>query len=241
MWLRNPGSASFYLYHMYSLLALFAETAAESSPVWKWIHRFGGAGLVLLGVADSSVIPLPGSMDAFTILLSAHKREWWPYYGLMATAGAVLGGYLTYRLARKGGHETLEKKVGKSRTEKVYKKFEKHGFFWVVLGSVLPPPFPIVPFLMAAGVLQYPKKKFLVALTTGRGARFFAVAYIGHLYGKAIINFLSQYYRPMLYAIIVMAVLGGIGGLLYWKLYLPRKKGRERMQQASKKAEPKAA
>lgn len=209
---------------MYDFLAIIAATAAETSPAWRWLHRLGGVGLILLGLADSSVIPLPGSMDAFTILLSAHNRDWWPYYGFMATLGAVLGGYITYRLARKGGKETVEKKFGKKRSEKVYKKFEKHGWFWVGLGAMLPPPFPIVPFLTAAGALQYPRKKFVAALAGGRGIRFFAVAYVGHLYGKAIISFFSQYYRPMLYFAIGVGVLAGIGALLYWKWYLPRKK-----------------
>lgn len=204
-----------------------AVVIATESAVWNWLHRLGGPGLVLLGIADSSVVPLPGSMDVFTILLAAHRREWWPYYALMATVGAVIGGYLTYRLAEKGGEETLEKKVGKNRAEKVYKKFETHGGLWVVIGSVLPPPFPIVPVLMAAGVLQYPKKKFLAALSAGRGVRFFAVAWIGHIYGMSIVRWLSQYYQPVLYGLIALAVLGGVGALLYWTWYLPRKRRRQ--------------
>lgn len=212
---------------MHSFLAVFAATAAESSPIWKWVYRLGGIGLILLGLADNSVIPLPGSMDAFTILLSARHRDWWPYYGAMATIGSVLGGFLTYRLARKGGKETLEKKVGKRRAEKVYKKFGKHGWFWVTLGAMLPPPFPIVPFLMAAGALQYPLKKFTAALTAGRAVRFFTVAFVGQLYGRHIIKFFSQYYQPMLYFVIGVGVLAGVGALLYWKWYLPRKKSQQ--------------
>src|SRR5512142_2319954 len=107
---------------MSSVLALL-YVAVETSAVWRWIHRLGGPGLVLLGIADSSVVPLPGSMDVFTILLAAHRREWWPYYAFMATVGGVLSAYLTYRLAEKGGEETLKKKLGKTRAEKVYKKF----------------------------------------------------------------------------------------------------------------------
>lgn len=211
---------------------------SAQSEVWNWIHRLGGVGLILLGLADNSVVPLPGSMDVFTILLSAHNRPWWPYYGAMATLGAVLGGYLTYRLAEKGGEETLERKVGKQRAEKVYRKFEKQGGFWVFLGSVLPPPFPIVPVLMAAGVMQYPKRKFVAALSAGRGVRFFAVAYVGHIYGKAIVNWLSQYYQPVLYGLIALAVAGGIGALIYFKWYRPRQKQREtpRAHEAERKA-----
>jgi len=223
---------------MQNLLAILAASAV--SPVWTWIHRLGGLGLILLGLADNSVVPLPGSMDVFTILLSAHNRHWWPYYGAMATIGAVLGGYVTYRIAAKGEKEMLEKKIGKKRAEKVYAKFERHGAFWVILGSILPPPFPVVPFLMAAGALQYPRKKFLAALSVGRGVRFFAVAYVGHIYGKSIISFLSQYYKPVLYALIGLAILGGIGALLYFKWYRPKKQ-REEKQKMPQDAEHKPA
>jgi membrane protein DedA with SNARE-associated domain len=205
-----------------------------SSGIWNWLLRLGGPGLILLGLADNSVVPLPGSMDVFTILLSAHNRAWWPYYGFMATLGAVIGGFITYRIAQKGGEETLEKEVGKKRVQKVYKKFETHGFFWVFLGSVLPPPFPIVPFLMAAGVLEYPHKKFLSALAAGRGVRYFALAYVGHTYGRSIVNWLSQYRDPVLYSLIGLAVAGGIAALVYLKWYRPRQQQKEKEAQQKK-------
>ena len=200
------------------------------NPVWTWLHRLGGPGLILLGIADNSLIPLPGSVDVFVILLSAHRREWWPYYAFMATVGAVLGGYLTYRLAEKGGEETLEKKVGKQRVGKFYKRFEKRGFMPVFIGSILPPPFPMVPVLMAAGVLQYPRKKFLSALGAGRGVRYFALAFVAHVYGKAIISGLSQYYQPVLYGLIALAAAGGIAALLYFKWYRPKVQREEKQR-----------
>lgn len=199
-----------------------------ANSMWNWLQRLGGPGLILLGVADNSVVPLPGSMDVFVILLSAHQRAWWPYYGFMGTVGAVLGGYITYRLAEKGGEETLAKKVGQQRVQKVYKRFEKHGFATVFIGAILPPPVPIVPFLMAAGVLRYPTKKFLAALSAGRSVRFFGVAYLGHIYGDSIIGWLSQYYEPLLYALISLGVVAGIAALVYFKWYRPKKQKEER-------------
>lgn len=204
--------------------------ALVAFSLMSWLHRLGGPGLILLGIADNSLVPLPGSMDVFTIILASAHRDWWPYYGFMATVGAVLGGYITYRLAEKGGEETLEKKVGKQRAEKVYKRFEKEGFQTVVIGAVLPPPFPIVPFLMAAGVLQYPRKKFLGALALGRGVRYFAVAYLGHIYGKAIIGFFAEYEQPVLYALLSLAVVGSIAAIWYFKSYRPRRRLQQRRQ-----------
>lgn len=197
-------------------------TVAATSSAWKWLLRLGGPGLIVVGLIDNSVIPIPGGMDLAVILLTAHHRQWWPYYAAMATLGALIGGYLTYRLARKGGKEALEKKIGKKRAEKVYKKFEKGGFSSVFIGSMLPPPFPMVPVLMAAGVMQYSRQRFLVALALGRGIRFVVIAVLSSLYGTAIVGWLGRYYKPLLYTLIALAVLAALGALLYFKWYRPR-------------------
>lgn len=202
----------------------------SASPLWTWLHRLGGPGLIVLGLLDNSAIPLPGSMDVFVVLLSAHRREWWPYYAVMAVVGAVVGGYLTYRLAEKGGEETLEKKVGKQKAEKVYSRFKKHGFATIVAGAILPPPFPIVPFLLAAGALHYPRKNFIAALATGRVIRYFGLAYLGHIYGTQIVDWLSKYYKPLLYGLIALAVVGGVAALVYFKWYRPKKQGEQRQE-----------
>jgi len=194
--------------------------------VWTWMHGLGGLGLVLLGLADNTpfVSAPPGSEDVFLILLSAHHRQWWVYYALMATVGEVLGGYLGYRLAAKGGQETFEKKVGKPRAEKIYKQFEKRGFLTMFTGSILPPPFPFSPMVMAAGVMQYPRKKFLSALFTGRTTRFLIEAFLGRVYGQQMIAFFSRHYRPLLYVLIAVLVTAGVGTVVYFKWYKPKQK-----------------
>src|SRR5208337_374293 len=155
----------------------------------RWLIHLGGPSLILLGLVDNSVIPLPGSTDVVTILLAAHHREPWFYYAIMATAGAIIGGYLTYRMARKGGKETLEKRFSKKTSKKVYAIFERFGFAAVAIPAILPPPFPIVPMLLAAGAMQYPTKKFLTALAVGRGIRYAILAYLGYNYGRSIVKF----------------------------------------------------
>jgi uncharacterized membrane protein YdjX (TVP38/TMEM64 family) len=140
----------------------------------------------------------------------------------MATVGEVLGGYLTYRLAEKGGQETLERKIGKPRAEKLYNRFAKHGFMTVFTGAILPPPFPYTSVLMAAGVMQYSRKKFFSALTAGRAARFFADAFLGGIYGQQMINLFSRHYQLALYVLIALAVAAGVGALVYFKWYRPK-------------------
>jgi len=190
---------------------------ATQKSALRWLIHLGGPSLILLGLIDNSFIPLPGSTDVVTILLAAHHREPWIYYALMATAGSVLGGFLTYRMARKGGKETLEKRFSKKRVTKIYSIFERWGFAAVAIPSVLPPPFPILPMLLAAGALQYPTKKFLTALTVGRGARYAILAYLGSHYGRSIVSFFARYYMPALVILIAFSVIGALYGLFQYK------------------------
>src|ERR1700691_3268945 len=92
--------------------------------LWRTIRRslfrLGGIGLIPLGLLDSSIIPVPGSMDVMTIVLAARDGQLWLYYALMATAGSVIGGVITYWLARKGGKRTLERQFSRRQSERVY-------------------------------------------------------------------------------------------------------------------------
>ncbi|HEV2615975.1 MAG TPA: VTT domain-containing protein [Candidatus Acidoferrales bacterium] len=175
-----------------------------------WFIHLGGPGLILLGLLDNSVIPVPGSMDALTIVLAAHQRQLWPYYALMATAGAVLGGYITFRLAHKQGKDLLERKMKHGLMKKIYDLFQKWGFGAIAIPAVLPPPVPMVPFLVVAGATNYPTKKFLAALALGRAARYTALAYLASVYGRQILRVFSQYGLPILYALIGLAVVSGV-------------------------------
>jgi len=197
----------------------------SGKSVWKWICGLGGPGLILLGLADNApFFSAPaGSVDVLVILLASQSRELWGYYALMAAVGEIAGGYLTYRFAEKTGEKALEKKFGKQRAAQVYKWFEKRGTGLVVMvGAMLPPPFPFTSVLTAAGIVHYPRNRFLPCLFVGRSVRFFAVAYLGRAYGQQIIGFFSQYYRPALYVLIALAIASGIGALVYFKWYKPR-------------------
>jgi membrane protein YqaA with SNARE-associated domain len=198
--------------HWFALVLLASKKSAL-----RWLVHLGGPGLILLGLADNSPIPLPGSMDAATILLAAHHSNLWVYYAIMATAGAVLGGYLTYRMARKGGKETLEKRFSKRKTARVYAIFERWGLVSVAIPAILPPPFPIVPMLLAAGAMQYSTRKFLAALAVGRGIRYTVLAYLGAHYGRHIVRLFAMYYWPVLIVLITFSLAGGLYGLFEYK------------------------
>jgi len=197
-------------------------SAARTMTLTRRLHRLGAVGLIPLGIADNSVVPLPGSMDVLTIWLAAHDRPHWYLYAVVATAGALIGGYITYRLAQKGGRGALERRFGKKRIEKVYGRFGRWGFGAVAIPALLPPPFPIVPFLLAAGAMQYSRKRFLAALAVGRGVRFTILAALGAIYGTHIVRFFSKYYRHAVITLIALSVIAGILAVSQYLRYRAR-------------------
>jgi membrane protein YqaA with SNARE-associated domain len=206
------------------IIAALKPTAARR--VRRWLFHLGGVGLIPLGVLDNSLIPLPGSMDIVTIVLASRQGDWWPYYALMATAGSVLGGFLTYRLARKGGKEALERKLSRRKVNRVYEISGRWGFSAIAISALLPPPAPVVPFLLAAGAMQYPARNFLAALTLGRAVRYTVLAYLAATYGRWIITFVAGHGRPVAWAFAGLLVAAGIGIAIFFLLQKPKDKQR---------------
>jgi membrane protein YqaA with SNARE-associated domain len=175
--------------------------------------QFGGVGLIPLGLLDSSLVPLPGSMDIATIFLAARDTHLWLYYALMATAGSVAGGFVTYRLARKGGQEALEHRSSRGYMRKVCEIFEKWGFAAVAIPALLPPPVPVTPFVVAAGAMQYSLKRFLTALTLARLVRYIILASLAAHYGRQIIDLISH--NLLLVGIVILFLLGAAVALAF--------------------------
>ena len=184
---------------------------------WKLVHHLGGMGLAVLAMLDSFLVPVPGSIDLFTIVLSAAQPGWWPYYAALATIGSMTGGWMTYRVGRAGGKQGLERRLPKQRIEKLYRWFERWGFGAVFFPALMPPPVPIVPFLLGAGALNLKPSRFLLALGLGRMARFSIAGAIATVYGEQVIRFFQANYWWMLLALAGTSVAAIVSGILLRK------------------------
>jgi membrane protein YqaA with SNARE-associated domain len=193
-----------------------ASLPAALRSMRHWLFHLGGLGLSPLGLLDNSPIPLPGILDVATILFSARQQQLWLYYALMATVGSVMGGFVSYRLARKGGKAAMERRFSRRRVDKICKIFERWGFSAIAIPALLPPPVPMVPFLLAAGAMQYPVKKFLIALTLGRISRYLILAYLAARYGRHIIAFIAEHGHPVAVAIILLLISSAAVLYYFW-------------------------
>ena len=187
---------------------IFRQILAAAAPrsLGRWFFHLGGLGLIPLGLLDASLFPVPGSMDLLTVILAAHRRDLWLYYAAMATVGAVSGAVVTYRLARKGGQEALASRVNPKILKKVQGLFERWGFGAIAIPALMPPPVPMVPFVVAAGAAQYPVGKFVASLTLGRAVRYTILAFLGAHYGRQIVGALKHLWNPLSLVVIGLII-----------------------------------
>ncbi len=199
-------------------MKLIATPAVAAVSLGSLVRHLGGVGLVVLG-ALNSFVPLPGSIDALTIVLAARHKELWAYYAFMATVGSVIGGYITYQVARTGGKETLVRRLRPDKAASLFRQFGRWAFGTVLISGFVPPPIPVIPIFLAAGALQYSRKKFLASLALGRIVRYSIIALLAAAYGRQIFTYLAQSYTALL-LVCAGTVLILILGTLWVRRYL---------------------
>jgi len=176
----------------------------RAAPV---VGHLGGLGLFGVALLDSSPIPTFGGLDILTAVLAARHAEPWLYYALIATAGSVIGAYITFKTARKAGASYLERKFGKRKVTKLLERFQKWETGALVVSAAVPFPFPTSFFFAAAGVLNYSLGKFIAVVAVCRGARYATIALVASLYGRNFVRALrnpGQYYGRMIFVGIVL-------------------------------------
>jgi membrane protein DedA with SNARE-associated domain len=101
--------------------------------------------------------------------------------------------------------------------DKVCEIFGRWGFAAIAIPAFLPPPVPMVPFLLAAGAMQYPTRKFLAALTLGRISRYMVLAYLAARYGRQIIEFIAEHGHPVAVAILLALMATATVAVYFWR------------------------
>jgi membrane protein YqaA with SNARE-associated domain len=205
---------------MRRIFALAAPTLARSFR--RWIFNLGPLGFIPLGLLDSSIIPVPGSMDVLTIILAARRENLWFFYAAMATIGSVIGACVTYRVAERGEKKTLEHRFPAATLQKIRGRFSRWAFGAIAIAAVLPPPMPILPVLFAAGAMKYSVKRFVLALSLGRLARYSLLAYLAAHYGRQTLRFLSRNQSASLIVIVILAA--AVMAVVIYVLVRKRKK-----------------
>src|SRR5262245_29592285 len=104
-----------------------------------------------LAALDSSKVFFH-SMDFETaiVMLRSHSEIVW-LLPFLATAGSVIAAAMTFWVGRKIGEKGLEHWISPGVLEKVRDKVRDKGAFALILPALLPPPCPLIPFVLACG------------------------------------------------------------------------------------------
>ena len=174
----------------------------------------GGPGLLIVAFLDSSFVPLPQINDLLVVLMVSQNHALMPYYAAMATLGSVIGCYVLYYLARRGGDAYLRRRLGSSGpVDRVLGLYKRHGLLALMVPALLPPPSPFKLFVLAAGVAGVKPVQFVTAIAVARGARYLAIGVLTIFYGEAALELMRTHGFTV--ALVVVGLLV-VGVLIWW-------------------------
>lgn len=176
-----------------------------AAQIGRMLVVYGGWGLFVISFLDASFVPFPVFNDLALIVLASRHPSRAVFYALQSTAGSVLGAYVLYASARRGG-EYLWRKSTPDAVTRAKQWVAKNDFVALFVASLLPPPAPLKVFVLAAGVLQMNALHFGIAMFVGRILRFGLDAFLGARYGPHAQAFLKQNLEWASLAAVVLVV-----------------------------------
>ena len=171
---------------------------------------YGGFGLMLLAVCDSSFLSLPEVNDILLMTFSLNDPAGMLKLATLTTLGSLIGCSLLYSVGRKGGEAFLRRRFSGERVLRVQNWYRRHGILAIVVPSLLPPPTPFKIFVLSAGAFGISWPKFITAVLIGRGIRYFSEGILAVIYGPAAIQFVRQNYGRAGLALAIVIVAGAI-------------------------------
>lgn len=159
---------------------------------------YGPWGVLALAAIDSMGVPLPAGVDALVIgvaAASAHAPGQAYLSALIAVVGSIAGNIFLFQAARHGrrlfgrGKEDLPE----SKRRKFRAWFHRYGLLTVFIPGVVPLiPLPLKVFVISAGALHTPLRRFVAVIVAARIIRYFGIAYLALKLGEDATGFLTR-------------------------------------------------
>ena len=192
---------------------------AIAAAVFAFVLKFGGIGLLVLGILDSSYLFAPWGNDLLLVALTARHSSLARllYYAAMSTIGSVLGCLLIDLTLRPLGAVGLDRHLPKRKIAGIRAKIEKSAGRAIAIASLAPPPFPFTAFVMAASALQYPRRPMLTIVAATRMVRFTAIGLLALRFGPKILKWADiPVVQGCLIGLIVICTVGSIVSVYGW-------------------------
>jgi membrane protein YqaA with SNARE-associated domain len=177
----------------------------------------GGPGLFLIAFLDSSFLSFPEVVDVVIVVAITADKQRIIYYPLLATLGSIAGCFALYLVGAKGGEALVRKRLHERHVDRVLAVFQRHGLLTIIVPSLLPPPFPFKPFVLAAGIAGIRPVDFLIAVAVGRGMRYYGEGLLAFFYGERASRFIRDNAGAASLAVAAVILVGGLAWIWYQK------------------------
>jgi len=177
-------------------------------------------GALIVSALDSSLLfVLPFGVDALLIYLAARNPKTYWIYPLVMTAGSVAGAALTFWVGVKIGDNELPKFVSVRHLDRLRRRVRNAGAGSLAVSALLPPPFPLTPFVLACGALEVNRSLFFSVFAGMRLLRFGIEAWLAHWQGVRVLKVLqSDVFETVVVALAIVAAIGTVGStVMLWR------------------------
>jgi len=166
----------------------------------------GIPGVFLIAFLDSAAVPLVGGPDAVVLLLCWRKPVQAPWIVMAAVLGSVVGCIVLYKIGSMGGRLASVRRDAKAESWAL-RHFDRHALWATMLSVMAPPPFPMKPAILAAGVMRIGFPRFVIGALSGRILRYSLVGFLGAYYGDEGVQVLKEHFPAIAVGLAACALL----------------------------------
>ena len=156
------------------------------------------------------------------------------YFPLFAAAGSVIGCVLLYTIVRRGGQAVMRRRFKAEHIARVERAYARFGVLALAVPALLPPPMPFKIFVATAGVLEYPRWKFMTTIMLARTLRYVVGGTLAVFYGERVIEFMRQN-GTMIVSVVAGLIIAGVAIYVFAKhIKTPRRSVMEQVAEAER-------
>ena len=196
--------------------------------IFQWIEALAasphpGWWLFALAFAESSFFPIPPDVLLITLGMTDPARAVW--YGLICTAGSVLGGAAGYAIGLYGGRPLLYRFFNQSKVAAVERLYDRYNAWATGIAGLTPIPYKV--FTIGGGAFKIDFRIFMLASLGSRGLRFMAEGVLLYFFGAAVKDFLFEWFNWLTLAVAVVGIAG------FWVVHHVGRRAHRRAGQAA--------
>lgn len=182
-----------------------ALAASRRAPWW----------LAVVAFAESSCFPIPPDVLLVPMALARPERAW--RLALICTlasvGGGALGYFIGYAVFNQMARPVIEFYGYGDRFAAFQAMYADYGLWVILIKGLTPIPYKIVT--IASGAAKFNFWVFMAASAATRGARFFIVATLLHVWGEPVKDFIER----RLTLVTTTVAVGVVGGFVVLRLF----------------------